>query len=245
MPHDQSNEARIRSNVSSAGFSGALLLFFGLFMFAFPTVPAEGKTWFYIGDTLFNYTLRVGGSMMLLVALVSTSGKPIALLCDCVASVIVGLCLLTAGVMMIADNGAWLNPVLMIAYGLMMISTGSRSGREFAAINAEAKKLRPRSQDQVDRLTAENRRDTESAPTQSGSSTKGNLAAELRRRRERDEVATTDAIDAPKARPSPPSQPANVPALSADPSTSTASNTPAPAPPGGFLASFANKPPQT
>ena len=92
---------------------------------------------FSLGDAVFNYTIRVGGILMALVAVGSYMGRPLALLADAVVSIAIGVLLGFSGVaMMIGGGGLALNQLFYVLVGSMFTVAGVRYGHDYFHITA-------------------------------------------------------------------------------------------------------------
>ena len=121
----------VRRNAGSTGLAAACLLFFGFFRFSFQPVTDL----FTLGDAVFNYTLRIGGVLMALIAVWSLTGHVSVLLADGIISIVIGALLAFSGVaMMIGAGGIGLNQVLYVVFGGMFISAGVRSWRYYLLV---------------------------------------------------------------------------------------------------------------
>jgi len=119
----------VKRNFFGAGLAALLLLYFGFVEYQLGERD-EFKA-FELGEMLFIYGLRTGGSLMAAVALVSMSGRPAALLADALVSIAVGICLIAAAVLMSFEGGMdW----IIVIVGALIIAAGIRSGRLWAQI---------------------------------------------------------------------------------------------------------------
>ncbi|MEK6677260.1 MAG: hypothetical protein AABZ47_16615 [Planctomycetota bacterium] len=121
--------SRVRGNAGSAGLGAACLLVFGFFMFSPPAVTSA----FTFGDALATWTMRIGGVAIAAIAGLSLLGKSWVLMFDGIISVPIGLCLATAGVVMVANGGSMMQ-ILYVIFGGTFVSGGIRNGRAFLAI---------------------------------------------------------------------------------------------------------------
>jgi hypothetical protein len=120
-------EACVRGNTGSAALSGALLMVFGFFWFE----GATGSGTFLLGDTIFHWTLRMGGLMMIVAAAWCSIGVPVALLVDAMLSIFIGLLLILSAVLMTIGGGlAFSYPIYAIC-GAIFITYGVRDLRDY------------------------------------------------------------------------------------------------------------------
>jgi len=211
----------VRRNTIAAAVAALLLCYYGYYGLAEPVVTDL----FTRSHWLFYHTLRIGGVLMGVIAVWSITGMVQALAVDGVVACLIGVLFALAGGGMLIDSGGavGMNTILIIIFGMMFVGAGRRSWQTFRHLSSG-----------------------------------GRVVTE--------EFFTTDAPAASFA-PSPPSSaappvPAQAPVESASEPTveatpePTAETAPIPAsrpeaapepevPPGGFLASMANKPPPT
>ena len=109
----------------------ALLLFFGFYWFQRPS----GSGVFLIGDTLFQYTLRIGGIVMAALALSSLTGKLGVLALDGVGSVAIGVLLIGSALLMLAGGDRSINQFIYIICGVMTASSGWRNWRDYRILS--------------------------------------------------------------------------------------------------------------
>lgn len=129
---------RVRQNAGSAALAAACLMFFG-FLGGFQ--PPEVTNLFTLGDAVFNYTLRIGGVLMAVVAAASLTGRLFALAADASVSAGIGLLLVLSGICMLAGGGGLaVNYVLYVVFGGLFLSVGVRNGREYLAMTTAAPK---------------------------------------------------------------------------------------------------------
>ncbi len=126
--------SRVRQNTVSAAIAAICLIVFGFFdFFSIPKVTDL----FTLGDAAFNYTLRIGGVLMAVIAVWSFSGRVTALLADAMVSVAIGCLLIFSGVaMIVGGGGVSLNYGLYVLFGAMFISAGLRNWRDFSLLKA-------------------------------------------------------------------------------------------------------------
>lgn len=126
--------SEVRRTAIHTGIAALLLLLFAN-QFAFPKAVTNA---FEVGDTLFNYVLRIGGAAMALVTIALLSGHHLALVADAAASCAVGAGLAASGALLIVGGGGLqVNFVLDGIFGVMFIASGIRSWRLYGVI-AEA-----------------------------------------------------------------------------------------------------------
>ncbi|MFQ5591917.1 MAG: hypothetical protein ACE5HE_12195, partial [Phycisphaerae bacterium] len=126
-------EACVRSNTGSAALTGALLVFFGFFWFG----GVSGSGTLLIGDTLFHWTLRAGGLLMIGVAVWCSIGVPIALLVDAMLSLLIGVLLIVSAAMLLAGGGFKLSYPVYAVCGVIFITYGLRDWREYRRFPAD------------------------------------------------------------------------------------------------------------
>jgi len=126
--------SRVRQNTGSAAVAAICLIVFGFFdFFSIPKVTDL----FTLGDAAFNYTLRIGGVLMAVIAVWSFSGRVTALLADAMVSAAIGCLLIFSGVAMIIGGGGFsLNYGLYVLFGAMFISAGLRNWRDFSLLKS-------------------------------------------------------------------------------------------------------------
>lgn len=129
---ESSIASRVRQNTASAAVAAICLIVFGFFgFFSIPKVTDL----FTLGDAAFNYTLRIGGVLMAVIAVWSFLGRVTALLADAMVSVAIGCLLIFSGVaMIIGGGGVSLNYGLYVLFGGMFISAGLRNWRDFSLL---------------------------------------------------------------------------------------------------------------
>ncbi len=206
----------------SAAIGAAFLLYFGfnqIILVDFATL--DGKVWW-----VFNYTLQIGGICMAVVSLLLFIGLRLALLADGVVSVLVGALLVLTGIG-IFFGGDTLQALINVACGYMFYSSGVQNGRDYFRLTKRA--TRP---------IADRDYPTPAMTEAEPQTVSPGPAVEER-------IAPARAIETFAPEP-----PAPVPEPVVDANTNLDQNhqpdiDPAPAPPGGYLASFAKKdPPQ-
>lgn len=183
---DETVALRVRRNTGSAALAAVCLIYFGFFRGFSPPPVAD---LFSFGDALFNYTLRIGGVLMGLVALGSLTGVSIVLMLDAVVSVAIGLGLMLSGLSMMVGGQFTFNYMLYLLFGAMFLSAGVRNGHDFRVLTA----WRPESSGRPDRP----HRDTTVASTGPATSpAESSLAGELLQRgtHPREQDATTPRI---------------------------------------------------
>ena len=164
---------RVRENALSAAIAAILLSYYGFSVLAEPT----GTGAFERAALVFYHTLRIGGVMMALIAVLSIVGVRVALLLDAIASVGIGMLFAVTGIVMFADGGTGLQPLLNVLFGAMFVSSGVRNGRHFRRLRSDAEQS-PRSPD--------SHRETYPSPAVSkptGDSSTASLAGHLRQHR--------------------------------------------------------------
>jgi len=126
-------EVYVRHRAGHAGFAAGLLIFFGFFWFGGPT----GTGLFHLGDSIFHYTLRLGGLAMVGIAIWSSIGMRSALVGDGVLSVLIGGLLAISAVLMTVAVGFGYNNVLFFIYfvcGVIVALNGLTTLREYLAL---------------------------------------------------------------------------------------------------------------
>jgi hypothetical protein len=120
--------ARVRRNAASAGLGALCLCYFGFFSFAIPTVTDR----FTLGDAIFNYTLRIGGIGLGLIAFASLTGRVLVLAMDGALSLVIGAALGLSTILMLSGGGFGdPNMLIYLLVGGMFVATGIRNVRDF------------------------------------------------------------------------------------------------------------------
>ncbi len=173
MDHNESLVTRVRENTLSSAIAALLLSYYGFTVLAEPT----GTGMFERAGLLFYHTLRVGGVMMAVIAVLSIIGVGVTLLFDAIVSVGIGVLFAVTGLAMWADGGTGLNPLLQVVFGAMFVSAGVRNGRHYSALRGEA-----RQSQQLENTTAETVQSPMTSPP-TGESSTASLAGHLREHR--------------------------------------------------------------
>ena len=186
-----------------------------------------------LGDAVCQYTMRIGGVVMALVAVGSLSGEVRVLFVDAVASTAIGIGLMASAIMMMAGSGgANLNLFLYLIFGGMFVSSGIRNGRDYFALRAAPRRDESATEVPISPSTAW--QTVEPRPPAIS------LAERMRRR-------PTEEPAMPRIEPKPkPVEPKAPPVMSdaGSPKPKVRDDSEArPTPPEGFLASFAQKKP--
>lgn len=214
--------SRVRRNAASAGFAALCLIYFGFFMWVMPTITDLAS----FGNAFNQYTMRIGGVGMGIIALASLSGQLWILMADAALSVIIGLGLIGSSLMMIVGSGSMdLNLLLYIVFGIMFVSAGVRNGHAFVALRPHCISTK------------------ESVQTPPSSPREGSMA-ELLRKRQPMPAPAPEAVRETRTAPKPRQEAApkpNPPPTKTGPSTTREDSPP---PSDGYLASFANKKPR-
>ena len=145
--------ARVRSNTGSAAFVGALLIVYGFFWFRGPGETDTGPL--LVGSTMFHWTLRLGGILLITIAVWCSIGVPIALLLHTILSALVGALLAVSGALMMIGGGfgvEWIGYVIYIICGVTLITTGVQDFRDYCRLPSEDEA--DRLDDAVDALAA-------------------------------------------------------------------------------------------
>ncbi len=122
--------ARVRRNAGAAGLVAGLLIFFG-----FMWLQGEiGSSTFVKGSVLLRYTLRIGGIAMIGVAIASSVGTLGALLADAVTSLVIGVFILLSAALMTGADHLGLSQVVVFVCGILFVTTGLRTWRDYLAI---------------------------------------------------------------------------------------------------------------
>ncbi len=129
-------ESRVRRNASAAGFLAGLFILFG---FCGVIGPPSGEGLFYYGDSLFQFTLRLGGIALVVVAVWSSIGTPAALAADAFTSIAIGIGLMAGAVLMVVGNGSILTNLLYFVCGIIFITSGLRLWSEYSSLPREKK----------------------------------------------------------------------------------------------------------
>ncbi len=124
-------EACVRGNTGSAALCGGLLVFFGFF---FDFGGASGSV---LGDTLFHWTLRAGGLLMITAAVWCSIGVPVALLLDAVLLILIGVLLTISAVLMTVGGGIALPYPVYVICGVILITYGIRDLRDYRRFPSE------------------------------------------------------------------------------------------------------------
>ncbi|HUU86082.1 MAG TPA: hypothetical protein VM243_21500 [Phycisphaerae bacterium] len=119
---------RVRSTALWAGLAAVIMLFFG-YRGGWELPEANPMR---AGSMLFVYTLKIGGWVMLVEALLLWTGIRAALVCDGVVTTLIGMLLVLGGLLM--TPGSLWQALLFIVFGLLFISSGLRSWREGRAL---------------------------------------------------------------------------------------------------------------
>ncbi|MHC5110886.1 MAG: hypothetical protein ACYTHJ_13535 [Planctomycetota bacterium] len=137
-PQEQNTDvgSRARMNTQASAFTAGMMILFGYFYFLIPESPSNlvenANVWFV-------YALRIGGLLMVAVAVLCSLGHSLGLLMDAIISTTVGVVLLATGVIMLFDGGITLECAAIGFAGVMLGTAGLRIGRDylqFAAIRA-------------------------------------------------------------------------------------------------------------
>ncbi len=129
-----SEMSRVRQNVFPAGVAALILLYFGFAVFEFQAV----KDTFTLGDTLFNYTIRIGGIALAILAAASLSGRAVVLLADAFVSILVGAGLILGGLLMMAGGAMTTGYFLYLIFGGLFVSSGMRNLRDYRKISGDS-----------------------------------------------------------------------------------------------------------
>lgn len=119
----------VRRNAIWAAGAAVIMLYFGIgTSIPHGTVAPQTQGWF-----LFLYALKVGGAALILSALLSLVGIPLALMYDAVASVAIGLALAVSGVLIYRDSSY--QALFNLAFGALFVHCGYRNWREFNLVS--------------------------------------------------------------------------------------------------------------
>lgn len=124
---------RVRQNVGSAGLQAGILLLFGFFYFG----GASGTGAFLAGDSLFQGALRLGGFVMLGIAIACSIGVRPAMAADAVATVLIGAAIVIGSILMLVGGLSFLNGMIYLLCGGSLIAAGLRTGREYLRLPPE------------------------------------------------------------------------------------------------------------
>lgn len=124
--------AYVRANAGSAALGAACLIFFGYF---WGLLRPTGSDTFAIGNLIFYYTLRIGGPLLGIVALLSWAGVVLSLVMDAAVSVIVGLALAASGVLMLAGGGWGPQSILTLVFAFFFVRAGWHNGRGYLSLS--------------------------------------------------------------------------------------------------------------
>ncbi|MBI4718659.1 MAG: hypothetical protein HY763_12695 [Planctomycetes bacterium] len=124
---------RVRQNVGSAGLQAGILLLFGFFYFG----GASGTGAFLAGDSLFQGALRLGGFVMLGIAIACSIGVRLAMAADAVATLLIGAAITIGSVLMLIGGLSFLNGMIYLLCGGSLIAAGLRTGREYLRLPPE------------------------------------------------------------------------------------------------------------
>lgn len=128
-------QARVRANTGSAALTGALLVVFGFFWFGGAVVGETGLL--ATGKDLLLYTLRLGGLLMIAIAVWCSIGIPIALLFDGVICAVIGVFIVIGAVLMMIGGGVVLGPALCVVCGVTIITTGVRDWVDYCQLPSD------------------------------------------------------------------------------------------------------------
>lgn len=129
--HAKSSALYVTRNFWPVAIFAALLLFFGFYWFQGPS----GSGVFLLGDTIFQYTLRIGGIVMAVLALLSLTGKLGVLALDGVGSAVIGVLLIISALLMMAGGDRSINQFIYMICGAMTISSGLRNWRDYRVLS--------------------------------------------------------------------------------------------------------------
>lgn len=108
-----------RRNAVPAAIAAAFMLYFGFLRLAAPT----GSGIFEQSNWIFYHTLRIGGVVMALIALLSMAGVVMNLAIDAVASLVIGVLFVLTGGGMLLGGGAPIQTVINVFVGMMFLSS--------------------------------------------------------------------------------------------------------------------------
>jgi len=128
-------EARVRGNTGPAAFAGAILVFFGYFWFSGAGETDAGSA--VPGQNMLVFTLRLGGLLMIAIAVWCSIGVPLALLLDAALSVVIGAFIVLSAGLIAAGNGVAVAPVIYVICGAIIITTGVRDLADYRRLPAE------------------------------------------------------------------------------------------------------------
>lgn len=115
---------QMRQTAISAAIAAVLMLFFGF------TYGFEGEiepTAYSISQAVFLATLRIGGILMALSALLLVLGVRFALLLDAIFAGLIGVALLGVGIVWIAIGIIAIDSVLLVLFGGMFLHSARQS----------------------------------------------------------------------------------------------------------------------
>jgi hypothetical protein len=115
---------QMRQTAISAAIAAVLMLFFGF------TYGFEGEiepTAYSISQAVFLATLRIGGILMVLSALLLVLGVRSALLLDAIFAGLIGVALLGVGIVWIAIGIIAIDSVLLVLFGGMFLHSARQS----------------------------------------------------------------------------------------------------------------------
>ena len=119
----------VRRNAIWAAGAAVIMLYFGIGKsIPLGTVAPQTQGWL-----LYLYALKVGGAAMILSALLSLVGIPLALMYDAVVSVAIGLALVASGVLVYPDSSY--QALFNLAFGALFVHCGYRNWREFNLVS--------------------------------------------------------------------------------------------------------------
>lgn len=108
-----------RRNAVPAAIAAAFMLYFGFLRLASPT----GSGIFEQSNWIFYHTLRIGGVVMAVIALLSLAGVVINLAIDAVASLLIGMLFILTGGGMLLGGGDPIQTVINVFVGMMFLSS--------------------------------------------------------------------------------------------------------------------------
>ena len=124
---------RVRATAVWAGIGAALLLYFGYTYIFFSSDEPAAR----IGTVILQNTLQLGGWALVVATVGLAVGMRQALIYDAVVTALIGLCFVTGGVLWLVA-GVGFQGLLYVVFGVVFVSAGRNSWREYAWVSAAA-----------------------------------------------------------------------------------------------------------
>ena len=136
QPTSASIQDRVRKAAWATMIGAALMLYFGFIYLGRPS----GDDLFHRAALVLYYTLRIGGIAFAGISLLLYLGWLGALMLDAALALPTGAILIVCGVVMMLDQGGWVNSVILILCGASFLSSGWRNAQEYLRIRNDTRK---------------------------------------------------------------------------------------------------------